>query len=155
MLYGTKFDICINPLLNPDGSRYRDLSFFPAFRDMPKLGFIMYNSTDLYPTVPNMGEHECLIPYNNYKESKELTSWMYISGAYWVAKRRVMQEFPLNESLSWGQGEDVLWSEQVKSRYTFSFNIESTCRLLKHKEPVFKVLTPQTVSILQDKGLLK
>lgn len=154
MKFGNQFNICINPLLNPDNSRYRDLSFFPAFRHMIGMGFDMRNSTELYPTVPNMGEHECLIPYHNYKESRELCSWMYISGAYWIAKKKVMSEFPLNESLSWGQGEDVLWSEQVKSKYTFSFNVHSTCRLLKFKEPVFTVLKPATVAILQSRGLL-
>lgn len=147
--FGNAFNICINPLLNPDGSRYRDLTFFPGFRDLKRFGLDVDRNSDLFQTVPNMGEHECLIPYANFKESREITQWMYISGAYWVAKKTVMQEYPLNERYSWGQGEDVLWSENVKAKYTFSFNPGSICTLLKHKEPTFKILSAQTIKHLQ------
>lgn len=152
--FGNAFNVCVNPLLNPDGSRYRDLTFFPSFRDMRRFGLDIDRDKDLFQSVPNMGEHECLIPYENFKESKALTQWMYISGAYWVAKKYVMQEYKLNEGLSWGQGEDVLWSEQIKQRYTISFNPHSIARLLKQKDPVFKSLSPETVKHLQDRNIL-
>lgn len=152
--YGDNFKVCVNPMVNPDGSRYRDLTFFPAFRDMRRFGLDIDRNSDLFQQIPNMGEHECLIPYQHFKENHAVTQWMYISGAYWVAKKHVMQEFPLNEMLSWGQGEDVLWSEQVKSRYNFSFNPYSYVRLLKYKEPVFKPLSEETVRHLKERDIL-
>lgn len=152
--FGNHFNICVNPLINPDGTRYRDLTFFPAFRDMRRFGIPIDRDSDLFQSVPHMGEHECLIPYQYFKESKELTQWMYISGAYWVAKKYVMVEYPLHEGLSWGQGEDVLWSEQVKAKYTFSFNPHSVSRLLKQKDPVFKQLSQETIKHLQGRGIL-
>lgn len=150
---GNAFNICMNPLINGDGSRYRDLTFFPAWHTMAAYGLKVHNSHNADALVADIDLHECLIPYEHYKESKELTKLMYISGAYWVSKKSVMVEFPLDEKLSWGQGEDVLWSDQIKTKYTFSFNPYSHCRLLKHKDPAFKPLTPKTIAAMQSIGL--
>jgi hypothetical protein len=72
---------------------------------------------------------ECLIPYT----MTHLSRYMYFSGAYWVAKKDVMLEFPLDERLSWGQSEDVTWSMQVREKYNFSINSHSVVQLIKHK----------------------
>ena len=49
-----------------------------------------------------------------------------------------MLEFPLNESLAWGEGEDVLWSKQVRLKYSFDMNVNSTVKLMKTgKDKVF------------------
>lgn len=45
-----------------------------------------------------------------------------------------MNEFPLNENLLHGQGEDVDWTQMVREKYIFKFNVNSTCRLLRDKE---------------------
>ena len=45
---------------------------------------------------------------------------MYISGSYWVCKKHVMENFPLNDELLWGQGEDVEWSKIVREHYILS-----------------------------------
>jgi len=150
--YGDNFNVCINPLRNPDGTRYRDLTFFPSFlgRELTKLNA----AKDITESDIVIDSHECLIPYENFKESAALSKWMYYSGAYWVAKRDVMREFPLNEALSWGQGEDVTWSDQISNKYNFGFNPHSICRLLKKKDPIFKDLTESTIKNLQRKGLL-
>jgi hypothetical protein len=62
-----------------------------------------------------------------------------------------MIEFPLDESLRWGQAEDVKWSQKVKSKYEFELNIDSKIKLLK---PRFiskdrKVLSDDEVSKLR------
>ena len=77
-----------------------------------------------------------------------LSKYMYISGAYWVAKKEVMLEFPLDENLCWGEGEDVAWSKQVREKYTFSMNPYSTVRTLKFKDPAFEIADKKTVEIL-------
>ena len=45
-----------------------------------------------------------------------------------------MTEFPLNENLLHGQGEDVDWTQMVREKYIFKFNVNSTCGLLRDKE---------------------
>ena len=42
-----------------------------------------------------------------------------------------MQQFPLNEDLVWGQGEDVEWSKRVRSVYNFTMNQNSSVFILK------------------------
>ena len=47
-------------------------------------------------------------------------------------------EFPLNENLTWGQGEDVLWSKQVREKYEFNMNTNSSVFIIKGgKDRVF------------------
>ena len=76
---------------------------------------------------------------------------MYISGSYWIAKKSVMEEFPLNESLCWGQGEDVIWSKQVRERYNFNMNINSTVSIMKTgKVRVFDEPSQEKINILMD-----
>ena len=41
---------------------------------------------------------------------------MYISGAYWVAKKHVMEAEPLNEDLKHSEAEDVEWSLRVRDK---------------------------------------
>lgn len=109
-LFGDNFDICMNVILNNDGSRFRDWCIWEPSR------------------IGNSGPG--LMPY----DITDLSKFMYISGSYWVAKKQVMLDFPLDESLIWGQGEDVLWSKQVTSKYEFSINTNSVVRLLKQKD---------------------
>ena len=109
--YGDNFAVCMNKIINIDGTRFRDWCMIET---SPEL---------------NNPKH-CLLPYDILNQ----TRYMYISGSYWVAKRTVMEEFPLDENLSWGESEDVVWSKQVSTKYNFSLNINSTVRLLKYKE---------------------
>jgi len=126
--FGNDFDICMTPILNADGSRFRDWTIWISDDDPDR-----YNRGRLLPyTVTN------------------LTKCMYISGAYWVAKRAVMQRFPLDERLSWGESEDVVWSRQVREHYNFSINTHSQAKLLKPKDPVFSAITPEKLKQMQD-----
>lgn len=128
--FGDEFKICMNKFVNPDGSRFRDWVIWP------------HNDNFMDQIVlPN---RECLIPYNMLHLSK----YQYISGTYWVAKKDVMMEFPLDENLCWGQGEDVLWSKQVREKYNFSMNSYSTVKSLKFKDPAFNVVGDETANKL-------
>ena len=93
---GNDFKVRMDKIINLNGERFRDWCIWPH-NDNKMDGFI---------------ERECLIPYDIIHLSK----YMYISGAYWVAKKDVMLEFPLDENLIWGQGEDVLWSKQIREK---------------------------------------
>ena len=120
--YGNDFLACMNVILNADGSRYRDWSLFPMYASVSSRGIY----------------HNVLLPYN----VSHLSPHQYFSGAYFVCKKHIMQEIPLNEALSWGEGEDVQWSEQYKSKYPFKMNALSAVKLLKWKDRIFHEITP-------------
>jgi hypothetical protein len=114
-LHGNEFHVCMNRIQNLDGSRYTDWVVWP------------HNNNFMDSIVlPN---RECLIPY----AIKHLTKYMYVSGTYWVAKRSFMNQFPLNEELVWGEGEDGDWSFRVREVINLSMNQNSTVKFLKQK----------------------
>jgi len=84
--FGAEWDICMNAIKNPDGSRILDWVGLPDDR--------------VYGNV--------VLPYQ-YKGS----AGMYIPGYFWIAKKSLMLEYPLNEDFSWGEGEDIEWSKRV------------------------------------------
>jgi len=130
--FGEDFNVCMNKFVNPDNSRFRDWVIWP------------HNDNFMDDIVlPN---RECLIPY----DITHLSKYMYISGTYWVAKKSTMMEFPLNENLSWGQGEDVFWSKQVRQKYDFSINQFSTVKSLKFKDPAFNITGQDTADKLRE-----
>jgi hypothetical protein len=130
--FGEDFNVCMNKFVNPDNSRFRDWVIWPH-NDNFMDGIVLPN-------------RECLIPY----DITHLSKYMYISGTYWVAKKSTMMEFPLNENLSWGQGEDVFWSKQVRQKYEFSINQFSTVKSLKFKDPAFNITGQDTADKLRE-----
>ncbi len=118
--FGNEYDIAMNKILNKDKKRFRDWTLWPENEN-----FI----DDIVSQKLN-----CLLPYNE----DHLSNYMYISGTYWVAKKKVMEEFPLNEKLLWGEGEDVEWSKRVRQKYKFKMNKYSTVMCLKQKRNDFK-----------------
>lgn len=129
--FGNNFSIGMNQILNYDGTRYRDWTLWAG--DVQKL-----NS--------GLDSHECLLPY----DISHLTKFMYISGAYWIAKKAVMLEIPFDEKYGWGEGEDVYWSEAVRAKYQFSMNPKSIVQLMKDgKEVIFRHVMPEQADKLR------
>jgi len=123
---GNDFSIRMDKIENFDGTRFRDWSLWP------------HNSNGM----DNVVGRELLLPY----DINELTDYMYISGTYWIAKRFVMLEYPLDEELVWGQSEDVEWSKQVRISHKFQMNEYSTVKLLKPgKERHFNEMQTETL----------
>ena len=143
---GNNFDVIINPIQNFDGSRFRDWVLNMFFLR----GLYLINENRTTPTInahdqwiqtresviekyqinPNMQAY--FLSYD--MDGKEWQEYIYISGAYWVAKKNVMEEIPLNENLLWGQSEDVEWSQRVRNKYIFSCNKYSICKFIKQKD---------------------
>lgn len=103
--FGNGFYVLMDKIINYDNSRFRDWTLWE-----------------------NNGCRN-LLPY----DITNLSKIMYISGSYWVSKKSVMEEFPLNEKLSWGDSEDVDWSYRVRVKYDFKMNANSEVKLLKWK----------------------
>jgi hypothetical protein len=131
--FGSDYKACMNRIINLNGERFRDWTIFP------------FSCNSDMPWKPAM---EALLPYDF--DISKINKYMYFSGAYWVAKKEVMLEFPLNEELVWAQGEDVLWSTQYRAKYLFSMNPLSTVRLIKPgKDKVFNLCSEETLSQLR------
>ena len=128
---GNDFKIRMDKILNIDNTRYRDWCIWPHNNNV----------------MDNFIGRDCLIPYYIIHLSK----YMYISGSYWIAKKDVMLEYPLNENLCWGEGEDVEWSKTVREKYTFNMNIHSSVRILKpNKYKVFNEPNKDKIEVLND-----
>jgi len=126
--FGNDFDVCMTKIVNIDGSRYRDWCLWK-------------DDGDKYVEKLNY-----LIPYN----ISHISNMMYISGAYWVAKRKFMIDNRLNEKLKWGQGEDVEWSIRSRQKTNFKMNTLSSVNMMKYKDPIFKECTISEIYILNN-----
>ena len=118
--FGNDWDVCMNVIKNHDGSRYRDWCAW----DDPERCYFKY----FFTGNPNdVGGHfACLVPYDYTK-----TNFMYVSGGYWVAKKRVMQEIPQDENLLQSQSEDVDWSKRMRERCSYKMNTNVSVHVLK------------------------
>lgn len=125
---GDNFDVRMDRMENADGTRFRDWT--------------------LDPWEAKFIGGRCLLPYS----VTDLSRFMYISGAYWVAKRQVMLDFPQHEGLYWGCGEDLEWSARVRKAHAFTMNEHSTVRLAKQKDRVFGEATPEIIGGLRIVG---
>jgi len=122
--------VMMNQILNLDGSRYRDWCAW----DDPASG-------EGWPMSTKWGNHHnkgqpSLVPY-----TYDRTQYMYISGAYWVAKRDFMLNHLLKDDLDWGEGEDVEWSFRARKEWTYIFN-PAIVRLTKQKGVILPHWTP-------------
>ena len=127
--FGDDFKVCMTKIINIDGTRFRDWTL------MPRL---------FQHRLPN---REYLLPYT----MTHLSKYMYISGAYWVAKKNIMLEEPLNESLVWGQAEDSEWSSRISNKYNFSINTKSTVKVIKPNKPaVFIECSDSSLELLNN-----
>jgi len=106
------WDICMNIILNFDGTRHRD--------------WLVWD----HPAVTNgrqVGAGACLLPYDKYSK------YMYISGAYFCVKKYFFLENLLNEKLFQAEAEDVEWSMRVRKKTKFKMNQYSLVKYLKLK----------------------
>ncbi len=103
--HGYDWQVSVTQILNLDLTRYRDWCVV----DHPGIGM-------------------AVIPYDTRSD------FMYISGAYWCAKKSFMDQYPLNERLLWGEGEDIEWSKRVRKTIQFDLNLDSRVKIQKQKE---------------------
>lgn len=56
------------------------------------------------------------------------TQYMYVSGGFFIVKKHVMLEEPLDESFGWNEAEDVEWSLRIRDKYVMKCNKNSIVR---------------------------
>jgi len=134
ILSGNYFDIRMDIILNKDGSRFRDWCLWP------------HNQINHGQSTEDIIKSSALLPY----EINNLNQFQYISGSYWISKKKVMVEFPLNEDLTWGEAEDVEWSKRVRLHYTFTMNTKSIVQFKKQKSVVFNLTTNEIIKKLDE-----
>lgn len=91
--FGEDWDICVQQTITlPEQGNARA----NGWRGGPIPG---YPEIPYSMTIP--WDIDCFVPY------------MAIQGSFWVAKKHVMLEQPLDENLVWGQSDDIEWSSRV------------------------------------------
>lgn len=125
--FGDDWDIAMNVVRNYDGTRFRDWVVLDDPRVKPS-----WTQTEPWCSSGKLRAGKSHLPSYIYKD----TQYMYISGGYWVAKKSVMQNEPLDEDIVWGQAEDVEWSDRVREKYKYVMNTYSAVELTHQKDPI-------------------
>jgi hypothetical protein len=155
------WDVMVTKIKLPGGRRYRDHTIFPGFHTFRSENTHLRSliKPDLFSLIEGMNPMEALIPYGSTPELlKILHPWIYVSGAYWIARKSAMAEVPLDENLCWGEGEDIEWSERMKKKHRITFNEASEAYLLKTKDPIFREISPHSLESITEKfrkGILR
>lgn len=100
--FGNKFEYCITQIKTIDGTRFRDYTLYPR---------------GLEPLF----QKNCLLPYF-YNPPDNIKKLLYISGTYYIIKKNIALQHPLNEDLTHGGGEDVEISQRLATN-----DIHITC----------------------------
>jgi len=145
--YGNDFDIMMTPVINCNGGRFRDwllnVWFMRGYRIIlrPTEAIEGHALGEHYIFAPRQMEpfralstdaDEALLDHT-INVTDAIRPYMYVSGTYWIAKRKVMLDCQINEALVHCQGEDVEWSQRALAKYRYCMNTGSSVRLLKEK----------------------
>ena len=116
--YYPDWELMMNEVLNMEMTRGADWMLNPEI-----LRRVCEENSDIAKKLMEVAPHENAPWYVNglpYKKNG-LEKFQYISGGYIVCKRHVLDETPFNENLTWGQSEDVEWSQRLDlSKYYFN-----------------------------------
>jgi hypothetical protein len=116
--FGNTFDFCITPICNMQGLRFRDYIFY-------------------LPALKKYLNDKCYLPYD-YIPPNNMKKFLYISGSYYIIKRKIALKFPLNEKLLHNLGEDVELSHRLSLNNIYiTCNKYSSISLIKDKLDCF------------------
>lgn len=110
--FGNEFDVAVNIVQNPDGSRFADWLLNP----------------ELYDRTFGFKSHKWLIPYNI-----SCPKIQYISGGYFLVKKDFLLQHPLDENRVWNECEDTEWCERIANHTTMKMNTNSIVKVTKPK----------------------
>lgn len=115
--------IMCNTVMTKEGTRSADWLVNQRYMDKAIEAFPHF-AKELMSVAPgeNGPRWVCGLPYH----VGDLTHIQYVSGAYIVAKKDVLLECPLNETIGWGDAEDIIWSQDVV-QHGFKFHFNPYC----------------------------
>jgi hypothetical protein len=119
-LINSTWDVAMCRITNPDGTRWVDWTLWAQ----NSVGIRWWFNRSLTN----------LVPYT----LKTLTRFMYVGGSVMVVRREFMLENPLDENLSWGEGEDVEWSLRVRKFWNYKMFPEMSITSQKQKTKHFR-----------------
>jgi len=149
--FGDNYDWCVSPIVNQNGTRYRDFTLFPNPHSY-RLGNIIIGM--VIELDPYFLSHS-LLPYT-FQSTPSVNQYLYISGSYFIIKRTLARENPLNEELLACQGEDLDLTARLHAKgILIKCNPYSGVRFLKQKEPMFweQPIDEEHLAILVEKSL--
>ena len=114
--FGEDFRICTTNAYNMDNSKNNTWILNPFFEEHRK---------SLLGNINKRNEY--VLPDDATKYSKI----QYIPGYYWIAKKSVMLDVPLDERIMQAEAEDCEWSLRASIKYNFSLNTHSSVFLLR------------------------
>lgn len=140
-MFGNDFHVCMNPLYLDYGLRGIDWLLCP-FNHIPDNKLAKY----LKEKGIDFKNGDVKLPY----DITHLSKYMFIPGNYFIVKKHVMEEFPLDENRVWNQMEDVEWSLRVNQKYNFSLNTYSMCRYIQGgRNPGHSYVRPEMLNALR------
>ncbi len=119
-LINSTWDVAMCRITNPDGTRWVDWTLWAQ----NSVGIRWWFNRSLTN----------LVPYT----LKTLTRFMYVGGSVMVVRREFMLKNPLDENLSWGEGEDVEWSLRVRKFWNYKMFPEMSITSQKQKTKHFR-----------------
>lgn len=132
--FGENYSAATCRVYGSDGARYLDWTLAP------------------YQTIRNAlsesgaNEWELMLPYEG-KLPVGLSRYMYLPGYYFVAKKALLNQMPIDDDgLKWNGHEDVEWSGRVVAQHELSLVIGSSVRLFgKTKTNPWRVIPDSTL----------
>lgn len=117
--FDSDWDVAMCKIFNKDGVRWRDWILWWC------------------GSAPYRLEHKGVLLAPNrllYDDIKYTNTEMYINGTVIIGKRDFLLKNKLDESLTWGQGEDCEWSSRCRGKWNYKMNTNSKLRLLKQHD---------------------
>lgn len=121
--FGEDFKACMTPMVKMSGERFRDWTMLPDT-----------HTADIQLAIGLPENSDVMLPY----EETSLSRLMYFSGAYWIAKKSIMKELPLDEARGHHDSEDLDWSYRFRAKYDFSINPFSKVTIAKDHPVIFR-----------------
>ena len=127
--FGNNFDWCVTKILTMKNNRFRDYTLLPTRCE--EIG-CFYSPGDIDPYFFDNG----LLPYD-FENSHATNKYMYISGSYYIIKKSIALQFPLDETLLHCQSEDIELSKRLhRNGIIIRCNPFSSVSFLKPKDSV-------------------
>lgn len=133
--FGDDWNVLMNPILNLDNTRYRDICHW----DEPGSGDKWTQFEPWTNGGLEVNGRPYLPPYSNLNPI-----FCYINGGYFLTKKSFISKYRWKDDLQWGQAEDVELSLRIRfdKNFKYRFNPYSLVKLQKQKDRLLPVTSP-------------